>query len=186
MTLPTSRAFHVFFYLGNFMTVISCNVKHYCPVLPSGLHHYSRTPKAAGWHVELAGCLHVIKLCYLCYWSLLVHITSLTEAQNSLRGVEAEREKGSAAGRHHQLVVLVCDFTMFKAQRSFFLISESQYAENRSHKVLVYCVTLLHLHFSIIHSRLAWKVTHSAGCLGKMDCFHLQGGLQQSTFKMTL
>lgn len=84
----------------------------------------------------------------------LVHVTCVTKAQHSLLSMEVQRKKGSAVGRHHQLV-LVCDFMMFKAQQSFFLISKSQYAENRSHEVLVYCVTLFHPHFSITHFCLA-------------------------------
>lgn len=115
----------------------------------------------------------------------LVPVPCVTEGQHSLLSVEVQRQNRSAVGSHHQLVVFVCDFMMFKTQQSFFLISKGQYAENRSHEVLVYCVTLFHLHFNITHSHLAWKVTHSAGCLGKTDCFHLQGSLQQSTFKMT-
>lgn len=116
----------------------------------------------------------------------LVPVTCVTEAQHPLLNVEVQRQNRSAVGSHHQRVVFVCDFMMFKTQQSFFLISKGQYAENRSLEVLVYCVTLFHLHFNITHSHLAWKVTHSAGCLGKTDCFHLQGSLQQSAFKMTL
>lgn len=156
------------------MTVISRNVKHYCPTL-CAWDFIIKSSRMA----DLLGS-------WLGASMSLDHITCVTEAQHSLLSVEVETKKRSAVGRHHQLVVLVCDFMMFKAQRSFFLISKSQYAENRSHEVLVYCVTLFHLHFSITHSHLAWKVTHSAGCLGKTDCFHLQRGLQQSTFKMTL
>lgn len=84
-----------------------------------------------------------------------VHVTCVTEAQHSLLSVEVHGKERSTVGRHHHLVVLVCDFVMFKAQRSFFLISKSQHAENRSHEVPVYCVTLFHLHFSITHSCLA-------------------------------
>ena len=128
------------------MTVISRNVKHYCPTLCArdfiiiAEHQKQQVGRLAA---ELVASMS------------LVHVTCVTEAQCSLLGVEVQRKKRSAVGRHHQLVVLVCDFMMFKAQWSFFLISKSQYAENRSHEVLVYCVTVFHLHFSITHSCLA-------------------------------
>lgn len=160
------------------MTVIPHNVKH--SVLPCVLRTilFLQNTKSSRMAASLLSCLGATMS--------LVYATCITEAQHSPLSMEGQKKKGSTVGRHHHLAVLVCDFMMVKAQWSFFLIRKSQYAENRSHKVLVYCVTLFHLHFSITHSRLAWKVTHSAGCLGKTDCFHLQRGLQQSTFKMTL
>lgn len=54
----------------------------------------------------------------------LVPVPSVTEAQHSLLSVEVQRQNRSAVGSHHQLVVFVCDFMMFKTQRSFFLISK--------------------------------------------------------------
>lgn len=89
-----------------------------------------------------------------CFLSLFP-VTCVTEAQHSLLSVEVQRQNRSAVGSHHQLVVFVCDFMMFNTQWSFFLISKGQYAENRSHEVPVYCVTLFHLHFNITHSHLA-------------------------------
>lgn len=125
------------------MTVISCNVKHYCPTL-------------CAWDViikssKLAGLLGS----WLGASIALVRVMRVTESQHPLLSVEVQRKKRSTVGRRHQLVVLVYNFMMLKAQRSFFLISKSQYAENRSHEVLAYCVILFHLHFSITHSRFA-------------------------------
>lgn len=63
----------------------------------------------------------------------LAPVTSVTEAQHSLLSVKVQRQNRTAVGSHHQLVVFVCDFMMFKTQRSFFLVRKGQYAENRSH-----------------------------------------------------
>lgn len=101
----------------------------------------------------------------------LVRVRCVTEAQHSLLSMEVQGKERSVVGRHHQLVALVCDFAMFKAQRSFFLISKSQYAENRSHEVPVYCVTLFHLHFSITHSALPEKLHTLQDALGRRIVF---------------
>lgn len=54
------------------MTVVSCNVKHYCPTLCAqdfiitAEHQQQQVGRFAA---ELVGCLHVISPCYMCYQS---------------------------------------------------------------------------------------------------------------------
>lgn len=71
VTLPTFSALQVFFYVENFMTAISCNIKHYCPTLCAWdlpLQQNTKSSRLADW---LLSCwvLHVIIPCYMCYWS---------------------------------------------------------------------------------------------------------------------
>lgn len=123
------------------MTVISCNIKHYCPT------RCARDFIIISEHQNV-GTLADLLLRYLGVSVSSVCVTCVTEAQYLLLSVDVQRKERSAVGRHLHLVVLVCG--MFKAQRGFFLINKSQYAENRSREVLVYCVTLFHLHHPLL------------------------------------
>lgn len=173
VSLPTSCAFPIIFTWET-LTVISCNIKHYCPT------RCARDFIIIAEHQNV-GTLADLLLRYLGVSVSSVCVTCVTEAQYLLLSVDVQRKERSAVGS-----IFTWSFLSVGCLRhSGAFFSLIRVSMQKTDLVKCWC-TVSPCSIFITHSCLAWKLTRSAGCFGKADCFHLQRGLQQSAFKMTL